>query len=271
MDNTDKKNRLEDILRSYGSAAVAFSGGVDSSFLLRTARDVLGDRAFAVTARTNTFPEREILQAEEFCGREGIRQYGFDFNVLDAEGFTANPPERCYICKKALFTRIKEIAAQNGAAYVLEGSNLDDEGDFRPGMRAVAELGIKSPLREAGLTKADIRTLSRGMGLDTWNKPSFACLATRIPYGDEITAGKLEMVGEAEQFLIDLGFGQVRVRFCKDTARIEILPEEFKTILDEGMRGCVYDKFNELGFNYVTLDLKGYRSGSMNEILEDTK
>lgn len=269
MDNTDKKIRLENILRGYKSVAVAFSGGVDSSFLLRTARDVLGDKAFAITARTGAFPERELSQAEGFCRREGIRQYGFDFDVLEIGGFTANPPERCYICKKALFGRIKEIAAENGAEYVLEGSNLDDEGDFRPGMRAVSELGIKSPLREAGLAKTDIREFSRSMGLDTWNKPSFACLATRIPYGEEITSAKLELIKTAEQFLFDRGFLQVRVRLCGDTARIEILPEEFEKMLEESTRGYVYDNFKALGFNYVTLDLGGYRSGSMNEILED--
>lgn len=269
MNNTDKKTGLENILRGYKSAAIAFSGGVDSSFLLRTAHDVLGDKAFAITARTGAFPERELSQAEEFCRREGIRQYSFDFDVLDTEGFAANPPERCYICKKALFGRIKEIASENGAEYVLEGSNLDDEGDFRPGMKAVSELGIRSPLREAGLAKSDIRDLSREMGLDTWNKPSFACLATRIPYGEEITARKLDLIKKAEQFLFDCGFLQVRVRLCGDTARIEILPEEFEKMLEESMRVRVCDKLKALGFNYVALDLVGYRSGSMNEILED--
>lgn len=271
MNNTDKKAELESILRGLDSAAVAFSGGTDSAFLLKTAHELLGDKVFAVTARMKAVPEKELSEAEEFCLRYGIKQIWFDFDMLNVGGFAANTPERCYVCKKALFTGIKEIAAKNGAACVIEGSNLDDGGDYRPGLRAIKELGVRSPLKEAGLTKADIRAFSREIGLDTWKKPSMACLASRIPYGDEITAEKLKQIELAEKFLLECGFTQVRVRLCSDTARIEILPEEFPAIIEEKTRETVYKTLKALGFSYVTLDIKGYRSGSMNEILEDIK
>lgn len=271
MNNTDKKTELENIILGLGCAAVAFSGGADSAFLLKTAHELLGDKAFAVTARMQAVPDKELSEAEEFCKREGIRHICFDFDMLKVEGFAENTPQRCYICKKALFTKIKEIAAKNGADCVIEGSNLDDEGDYRPGLRAIKELGVRSPLKEAGLAKADIRAFSREKGLATWKKPSMACLASRIPYGDEITADKLRKTELAEKFLLACGVTQVRVRLCKDTARIEILPEEFHVILEDRTRETVYKTIKALGFAYVTLDIKGYRSGSMNEILEDIK
>lgn len=269
MESKDKKTELEKILRGLGGAAVAFSGGVDSTFLLKTAHDLLGDQVIAITARTDAFPERELSEAEAFCQREGIRHLAFDFDALGAEGFASNPPDRCYLCKKAIFGRIIELAGENGAAHIVEGSNRDDDGDYRPGLRAIRELGVRSPLREAGLTKAEIRSFSREMGLDTWNKQSFACLATRIPYGEKITAKKLDMIGSAEQFLLDCGFRQVRVRLGGHAARIEILPEEFPKIIREELRERIDQKFRALGFHYVTLDIRGYRSGSMNEGLED--
>lgn len=264
-----KKQHLETILRELGSVAVAFSSGVDSTFLLKVAHDVLGEKAIAVTARSRSFPARELNESVEFCRSEGIEHIVIDSEELAIEGFRENPKNRCYICKRALFTEILDVAAKRGIAYVAEGSNLDDNGDYRPGLQAIAELSIKSPLREAGLTKDDIRTLSHKMGLPTWDKPSFACLASRFVYGETITEEKLSMVERAEQRLIDLGFRQVRVRIHGMIARIEILRDEFPKMLDVSDQIDAY--FRELGFMYVTLDLGGYKMGSMNKTLDSGK
>lgn len=262
-----KKQALEAYLRELGSVAVAFSSGVDSTFLLKVAHDLLGEKAIAVTARSCSFPRREQEEAAAFCASEGIRQIVVDSEELSIEGFRQNPPNRCYLCKRELFTKIRDIAASNGIAYVAEGSNLDDTGDYRPGLQAVAELGIKSPLREAQLTKAGIRQLSRELGLPTWEKPSFACLASRFVYGETISEEKLSMVDRAEQRLLDMGFRQVRVRVHDTLARIEIEPSEFPKLL-EGNTAAELDRYlRELGFAYVSLDLGGYRTGSMNRTL----
>lgn len=262
----DKYTQLQEYFRQLGSVAVAFSSGVDSTFMLKTAHEVLGDRCIAVTAESCSFPEREKNEAAEFCRREGIKHIICRSEELEIEGFCQNPPDRCYICKKELFTKIKAIAAENGIEYVAEGSNTDDLGDYRPGLRAVAELGIKSPLRDCGLSKSEIRELSKELGLPTWQKQSFACLASRFPYGETITAEKLGMVDKAEQLLLDNGFSQVRVRIHGDMARIEILPDEFPKLL--GIRGMIAERFREFGFTYISLDIQGYRTGSMNETLK---
>jgi len=263
----EKMARLRAVLRETRSAAVAFSSGVDSTFLLRVAHEELGERVVAVTVRSRTFPNREMDEAAAFCRENGVRHEIIDTCELDIPGFAENPPDRCYLCKRAIFGKIIAFAQAKGLAAVLEGSNKDDDGDYRPGRRAIMELGVISPLREVGLTKDEIRALSRKLGLPTADKPSFACLASRFPYGERITAEGLERVERAEQWLMDAGLGlkQLRVRSHGDMARIEVPPADIPRLaarageIDAALRG--------FGFAYVALDLRGYRTGSMNETI----
>ena len=254
-----KLDDLKAYLRGLDKVAVAFSGGVDSTFLLAVAHDTLGDNAVALTAASVFVPKSEIESAKQFCTERGIKQIICAADVLNIAGVAANPPDRCYLCKRALFENFLRLAEDK---ILVEGSNTDDVGDYRPGMRALAELKIKSPLREVGLSKAEIRALSKEMCLPTWAKPSMACLASRIPYGEPLTPEKLSTVEAAEQFLAGFGFGQLRVRVHGNLARIEVLPEEFTKLLK--LRVEISARLKELGFDYVTLDLSGYRVGSMN-------
>ena len=275
MDTDMKLERLRVRLREIGGAVVAFSSGVDSTFLLRVAHEALGDRVVAVTIRSSTFPKHELDEAVAFCRVEGVRHEIIDSCELDIPGFAENPPDRCYLCKKAIFGKIMEFAQANGLKAVLEGSNKDDDGDYRPGRRAIMELGVMSPLREVGLTKAEIRVLSRRMGLPTADKPSFACLASRFPYGERITAEGLARVERAERWLMDhigrdgarpsQGLLQLRVRSHDDLARIEVPPEAIPRVAARA--GEIAAALKGLGFAYVALDLQGYRTGSMNETL----
>ena len=266
-DRETKLERLRALLRETRGAVVAFSAGVDSTFLLKVAHEELGERVVAVTVRSHVFPKRELDEAMAFCRAEGVRHEILDIDELDIPGFAENPPDRCYLCKKTLFERLLAFAGDNGLASVLEGSNVDDDGDYRPGRRAIRELGISSPLREVGLTKNEIRALSRQMGLPTADKPSFACLASRFPYGERITAAGLERVENAEQWLLDAGLGltQLRVRSHGDMARIEVPPDAIPRLAASADEIAAVLK--GFGFKYVALDLLGYRTGSMNETL----
>ncbi|WP_326512681.1 ATP-dependent sacrificial sulfur transferase LarE [Clostridium intestinale] len=265
----EKLELLKDIIRKKGSAAVAFSGGVDSTFLIRVAKEVLGDKLIAVTATSSTYPERELNEAIKYAKDFGVKHIIISSEELDIEGFASNPKNRCYYCKKELFTKVKEVALENGVEYVFDGSNLDDNGDYRPGMLAAKELLVVSPLKEAGLTKKDIRDLSKEYGLATWNKPAFACLSSRFPYGNKITLPKLKMIDQAEQFLLDMGIRQVRVRHHGEIARIEVAPEEREKFFNIEFMDKISSKFKKIGFIYTTLDIAGYRTGSMNEVLKE--
>lgn len=261
----EKYERLKIYLKDLGNVAIAFSGGVDSTFLLKVAHDVLKDNAVAVTTKACLFPEKEFIKACDFCKKEKIKHLIYELDVLEIDGFSQNPKDRCYICKKKLLSEIKVLSYNNNIKYIAEGSNIDDDNDYRPGLCAVEELGIKSPLRYAKLNKEEIRKLSKKLGLDTWKKQSLACLASRFMYGETITMEKLNMIDKAEQFLFDNGFYQVRVRIHDKMARIEVMPNEFQKLMD--IKSIILYRLKELGFTYVTMDLEGYRTGSMNETL----
>lgn len=263
-----KMEQLHAHLSHLGSVAVAFSSGVDSTFLLDVAHEVLGAKAVAFTAASPFVPQRDVDEAAAFCREKGIKHVVVPFDTLAIPGVAENPKNRCYLCKHALFSKMAELARARGLAAVVDGSNLDDDGDYRPGRRALGELGIVSPLHEAGMTKADIRALSKERGLMTWDKPSFACLASRFAYGERLTEDGLGRVNRAEEFLMAKGFRQLRVRVHEDgtLARIELLPEDIgRFFATAGLREETEQKLRALGFRYVSLDLRGFRSGSMNE------
>lgn len=268
MEIKDKFDKLKKLLKDMERVAVAFSGGVDSTFLLKVAHEVLGDGVIAITARSLSFPEREFRETVKFTKEHGINHIIIDSNELEKEGVYNNSVDRCYFCKYETFSKMLEAAKLQNIKYLLEGSNVDDLSDYRPGLRAIEELKVSSPLKTAGFKKDDIRKLSKEMNLPTWNKPSFACLASRFPYGEKITSEKLKMVDEAEEYLLNLGFKQVRVRHHGDIARIEVAPNERLKFFNEKIMEDISSKFSKIGFVYTTLDLKGYRTGSMNETLD---
>lgn len=267
MNLEEKLDSLQRILKDCGSLAVAFSGGTDSSFLLKKAHDVLGDRVLALTVDSVFIPRAEIEEALSFCRGYGIRHKIVYADVLSVPSIRGNPADRCYYCKRALFEQLLTEAGKESIRILAEGSNTDDVGDYRPGLCALSELGIRSPLREAGLGKADIRELSHRDGLDSWDKPSMACLASRIAYGESLSVDKLKSVEKAEALLHSLGICQCRVRVHGPLARIETPPDDFELLIRPEIRRLISGSLKDLGFSYVTLDLTGFRSGSMNEVL----
>ncbi len=271
QDIRNKESALTERIKAAGKLAVAFSGGVDSTYLLYNAHQVLGDDCLAVTVRSQVLTEEDFNRTVEFCQQIGAKQEVIDFDVFSVEKFAENPPDRCYYCKSFDFAGIKKVALEHGITAVADGSNVDDTGDYRPGMRAMKELGIISLLKDSGLTKKDIRALSKEAGLATWDMPAAACLASRFVYGERITAEGLKRVELSEKFIRDLGFSGIRVRVHGDLARVEASPDDIQLLSYSRTRKEITDELKRLGFRYVTLDMQGYRMGSMNEALENKK
>lgn len=267
MDIREKLKTLQDTVKTLESVIVAFSGGVDSSLVAKVCYDVLGEKALAVTARSETYPAYEYEEAKKIAKEIGIPHMTIDTSELGIEGFANNPPNRCYFCKSELFGKLKEIAKEKGYKNVADGANLDDTGEHRPGLDAARELNVRSPLKESELRKADIRQISKYLNLSNWDKPSYACMSSRFPYGQTITEEKISLVAAAENYLRSIGLRQFRVRHHDTIARIEVLPKDIPTLLQDDTREEIVKNFKEIGYKYVTLDMEGYRSGSMNEVL----
>ncbi len=267
LEAEEKLSKLKEVVSKLESVVVAFSGGVDSTLVAKVCYDTLKDNSMAVTARSETYPDFEFKESQELAREIGIKHMVVDTSELAIEGFADNPPDRCYFCKTELFEKLNEIAGQHGFLHVADGANLDDAKEFRPGLKASKELNVRSPLKESGMTKKDVREVSKMLNLPNWNKPAYACMSSRFPYGQSITEEKLKMVSEAEKYLRNLGLEQFRVRHHETIARIEALPEDIHILTSSPTREELFCKFKEIGFTYVTLDLEGYRSGSMNEVL----
>jgi uncharacterized protein len=265
----EKYDHLCNIVVQADSAIIAFSGGVDSTFLLKVCVDELGERALAVTARSETFPVRELKEAKTLARQIGAEHLIIDSEELEVPGFSNNPPNRCFLCKSELFSKLKQVGEDHGIPWIFDGSNIDDQGDFRPGRVAARQLGVRSPLEEAGLGKEEIRTLSKMLNLPTWDKPAFACLSSRFPYHTKITRPALRQIEDAENFLWNLGMREFRVRHHDTMARIELGERELSLLWQDHQRHKIVQHLKSLGYKYVTLDLQGYRTGSMNETLTE--